>query len=109
MQSRTAKTAHYIALDGVRGLAAVSVLAFHLGRWLDAPWLAINGNLSVDTFFTLSGYALALAYTKRAKHLSMRGFILTRLIRLMPIIMLVVAISAPGANTKTPIWPNINL
>ena len=61
MQSRTANTAHYIALDGVRDLAAVSVLAFHLGRWLDAPWLAINGNLSVDTFFTLSGYALALA------------------------------------------------
>ena len=73
----------------------MSVLAFHLGRWLDAPWLCANGNLSVDTFFCLSGYVLPLAYGRKVDSLSMNGFIATRLIRLMPMIVLSVAISAP--------------
>jgi len=94
MQAQIAHTRHYTALDGLRGFAALSVLAFHLGRWLDIPWLGANGGLSVDTFFSLSGYVLALAYEKRVDSLSVIGFATARLIRVMPMIVLAVAVSA---------------
>ncbi|WP_245282215.1 acyltransferase [Rhizobium sp. LC145] len=87
-------TEHYIALDGVRGVAAISVLFFHLGRWLDLPWLATNGNLAVDTFFTLSGFVLASAYAEKMHRLSLWDFVLIRAIRLMPVIVLATVISA---------------
>ncbi|WP_407176489.1 acyltransferase family protein [Bradyrhizobium sp. STM 3562] len=95
MTTPITRTHHYTTLDGIRGFAALSVLAFHLGRWLDIPWLCANGNLSVDTFFCLSGYVLPLAYGRKIATLSMNAFIVTRLIRLMPMIVLSVAISAP--------------
>ncbi|WCS28781.1 acyltransferase (plasmid) [Methylobacterium sp. NMS14P] len=87
--------AHYAALDGIRGLSALFVLLFHTGRWLDVPWLAVNGGLSVDTFFTLSGFVLARAYKDRRDRLSNTDFLLQRLVRLMPIIALALFISAP--------------
>jgi len=65
MQAQIAHTRHYTALDGLRGFAALSVLAFHLGRWLDIPWLGANGGLSVDTFFSLSGYVVSLSLMRR--------------------------------------------
>ena len=64
MRTEITHTKHCTTLDGLRGFAALTVLGFHLGRWLDVPWLCANGNLSVDTFFCLSGYVLPLAYGK---------------------------------------------
>jgi peptidoglycan/LPS O-acetylase OafA/YrhL len=55
----------------------------------------VNGGLSVDTFFTLSGYVLARAYARRTRNMSVTEFMATRLIRLMPIILLSIVISAP--------------
>jgi peptidoglycan/LPS O-acetylase OafA/YrhL len=78
---------HLDALDGLRGLAAIAVLLFHLGRWLDAPWLAANGSLAVDLFFCLSGYVLPLAYLSRRDSLSNIDFLRLRAIRLMPLIV----------------------
>ncbi|MGU3329189.1 acyltransferase family protein [Methylobacterium mesophilicum] len=86
---------HCAALDGIRGISALSVLLFHLGRWLNAPHMAVNGGLSVDTFFTLSGYVLARAYALRLRNMSVAEFMAIRLIRLIPIIVLSILISAP--------------
>lgn len=88
-------TTHCVALDGIRGIAALSVLLFHLGRWLDIPFLAVNGGLSVDTFFTLSGYVLARAYARRTRNISVTELMALRVIRLLPIILLSIVISAP--------------
>jgi peptidoglycan/LPS O-acetylase OafA/YrhL len=85
---------HYEALDGLRGVAAVSVLLFHLGHWLNAPWLATNSHLAVDLFFCLSGFVLPVAYWKRRDTLSLLSFIRIRAIRLMPLIMLGAVVSA---------------
>ena len=93
--SPAAKVEHYAALDGIRGLSALYVLLFHTGHWLDVPWLAVNGGLSVDTFFTLSGFVLARAYKDRRDRLSNMDFLLQRLVRLMPVIALSLLISAP--------------
>lgn len=89
------RTKHYAALDGLRGFAAVSVLIYHLGHWLNAPFLATNSGLAVDLFFCLSGYVMPLAYYRHADRLSVSGFLGIRLIRLMPLIVFAILISAP--------------
>jgi len=89
------KRNHYAALDGLRGFAALSVVLFHLGHWLNAPWLATNSHLAVDFFFCLSGFVLPLAYEQRLKSsLSPLRFLRIRLIRLMPLTILATIISA---------------
>ena len=84
---------HLQMLDAMRGMAAVSVLLFHLGSWLGAPWLATNAGLSVDLFFCLSGYVLPLAYWSRRDELSDAAFLHIRAVRLMPLIALGALIS----------------
>ncbi|MCE2574198.1 acyltransferase [Komagataeibacter sp. FNDCR2] len=88
---------HYAALDGVRGFAALSVMVYHLGHWLDVPGLAVNSGLAVDLFFCLSGYVLSLSYGGRmvgAGSLSMGQFFRRRLVRLMPVIVVATLIGA---------------
>jgi peptidoglycan/LPS O-acetylase OafA/YrhL len=86
----------YIALDGLRGVAALSVVLFHIGHWLNAPNLASNSGLAVDFFFCLSGFVLPLAYEKRLQtDLSAVGFLKIRLVRLMPLIVLGTLVAAP--------------
>jgi peptidoglycan/LPS O-acetylase OafA/YrhL len=85
----------YAALDALRGFAAVSVVLFHIGNWLNCPTLAANGSLAVDLFFCLSGFVLPLAYEKRFQAgLSILQFMKLRLIRLMPLIVLGTLLSA---------------
>jgi peptidoglycan/LPS O-acetylase OafA/YrhL len=87
-------TDHYPALDGLRGVAALSVVFFHIGHWLHIPFLATNSGLAVDFFFCLSGYVLALAYAPRFEGgMSVARFLRLRLIRLMPLIVLATIIS----------------
>jgi peptidoglycan/LPS O-acetylase OafA/YrhL len=87
---------HYAALDGLRGFAALSVVLFHFGHWLHVPLLAANSHLAVDFFFCLSGFVLPLAYEKRlsTNDLSLGDFLIIRLIRLMPIILLATLVSS---------------
>jgi peptidoglycan/LPS O-acetylase OafA/YrhL len=82
------KRQYFVALDGLRGLCAVSVLLFHIGRWFDMYWLSTNSGLAVDLFFCLSGFVLPLAYTSRFGKLSLLTFMRGRLIRLSPTIVL---------------------
>lgn len=85
---------HYAALDGLRGIAAVSVLLYHIGHWFAQPWLATNAGLAVDFFFCLSGYVLSLAYRKRLDQgMSTWAFLRVRLVRLMPMIVLATLVS----------------
>jgi peptidoglycan/LPS O-acetylase OafA/YrhL len=80
---------HFAALDAVRGIAAISVILFHLGHWLAVPSLATNSGLAVDLFFCLSGYVLSLAYQERLRGgMSFAKFVQIRLIRLWPLIAL---------------------
>ena len=74
----------YETLDGLRGVAAVAVLLYHIGGWSGRPWLATHGYLAVDFFFCLSGFVLAHAYGRR--DIGWLGFMRERLIRLWPLI-----------------------
>ncbi len=84
-------------LDGLRGVAAVGVLVFHLGAWTGNNWFP-HGYLAVDFFFCLSGFVLAHAYERRDMRLS--SFVRLRLIRLWPLIALSMLLGAAYGLAK---------
>ncbi|HEY0028939.1 MAG TPA: acyltransferase [Allosphingosinicella sp.] len=75
-------------LDGLRGIAALAVVARHLpDSTLGA--LVPSSHLAVDLFFALSGFVLAHAYQARlAGPLGVPAFLRIRLIRLYPLYLL---------------------
>jgi len=80
--TRTARSPHVAALDGIRALAVAVVLAFHMGY----PW-ASGGFLGVSVFFTLSGYlitSLLLTEHRRSTRIDLGGFYRRRIGRLLP-------------------------
>jgi peptidoglycan/LPS O-acetylase OafA/YrhL len=78
-------------LDGLRALAVLAVVAYHLG----AGW-ASGGLLGVGVFFTLSGYLITdLLLAERATgRIHLRVFWLRRARRLLPGLFLMLAIVA---------------
>ena len=80
----------YEILDGLRGVAAMLVVAFHLFEtyFHMAPDQPINhGYLAVDFFFVLSGFVIGYAYDDRWDKMSLGNFFKRRLIRLHPMLM----------------------
>jgi peptidoglycan/LPS O-acetylase OafA/YrhL len=100
-QQRRRRTTHVPALDGVRAVAVVAVLAFHGGL----PG-ASGGFLGVDAFFVLSGYlitALLLAeWTRTGGRIDLAAFWGRRARRLIPALLLVVTAVAVGARALLP-------
>ncbi|NIG55771.1 acyltransferase [Chitinophaga sp. Cy-1792] len=81
---------HFEALDGLRGLAALSIVVFHLYEFLVPDYTKSpigHGYLAVDFFFCLSGFVIGYAYDERAPKLGNRLFFLNRLIRLHPMVI----------------------
>ena len=84
--------AHFEVLDGLRGTAALLVVAFHIQGitvLFDAPRLLLpHAYLAVDFFFALSGFVVGYAYDDRWGTMSTRQFLVRRLIRLHPLVVL---------------------
>ena len=91
MQHIISTKPHYEILDGLRGVAAVMVVAFHIFEAHATNHLDqfINhGYLAVDFFFVLSGFVIGYAYDDRwAKGMSTGTFFKRRLIRLQPMVI----------------------
>ncbi|WP_343610086.1 acyltransferase [Novosphingobium sp.] len=91
MESITEKR-HYLILDGLRGVASLMVIIFHLFEAYtggDAQKQIINhGYLAVDFFFVLSGFVIAYAYDDRWGRMSQWSFYKRRLIRLQPMVVM---------------------
>lgn len=78
---------HYHVLDGLRGVAAMMVIVYHIFECFDYSPLP-HGNLAVDFFFVLSGFVIGYAYDDRwKKGLTTGLFIRRRLIRLHPMVV----------------------
>ena len=90
---------HYAILDGLRGVAALLVIVYHVFEcfdWSPAP----HGYLAVDFFFVLSGFVIGYAYDDRLKkaptlsnsegegrRMTIGEFFRRRLIRLHPMVI----------------------
>jgi len=76
-----------VALTGLRGLAALWVVLYHVTGGIDLAIFNL-GWLGVDVFFILSGFVLSLVYSDRRTFDSLRGyveFLLIRLARIYPL------------------------
>ena len=82
----------YEILDGLRGVAAMIVVAYHLFETYSADpvhQILNHGYLAVDFFFVLSGFVIGYAYDDRwGKTLTLGGFFRRRLIRLHPMVVM---------------------
>lgn len=80
----------YEILDGLRGVAALMVVAFHLlETYSKGPSEQIinHGYLAVDFFFVLSGFVIGYAYDDRWGKMSIGTFFKRRLVRLHPMVV----------------------
>lgn len=90
----TTERRSFSTLDGLRGVAAASVVIYHFPS-LWAPLTAPSAYLAVDLFFLMSGFIIEHAYGgKLAAGLGTRRFLLGRLIRLYPLYLIGTAITA---------------
>lgn len=82
----------YELLDGLRGVAALMVIFYHLGEGFATSPIDQNvnhGYLAVDFFFVLSGFVIGYAYDGRwSRGMSAGGFLLRRVIRLQPMVII---------------------
>lgn len=81
----------YEILDGLRGVAAIMVVIFHICEFFAASGEqhAVNhGYLAVDFFFLLSGFVVGYAYDDRWGKMTTWSFFKRRLIRLHPLVVL---------------------
>ena len=109
---------HYKILDGLRGVAAITVVIFHTfeayaneNRFTQ---LINHGYLAVDFFFLLSGFVVAYAYDDRWGRMTQWEFYKRRLVRLQPMIVMGSVIGAAlfyfqkGSEfplvAATPVW-----
>jgi len=78
------------SLEGMRALAVVVVLLFHL----DIPGTR-GGYLGIELFFVISGYIITrnILFDQRAGRFSLRGFYVRRIRRLLPALLVTVLLT----------------
>ena len=92
---------HYALLDGLRGVAALLVVWYHIFEGYQFAGgkpiidFANHGYLAVDFFFILSGFVVGYAYDSRwGETLTLGGFFKRRIIRLHPMVIMGAVIGA---------------
>ena len=82
----SSSTRYIHSVDGLRAVAVLAVLLYHLG----IDWIP-GGFLGVDLFFVISGYVitgLILDSIDRSGTFDLRAFYLSRIRRLLPALVL---------------------
>ncbi|MDR1739082.1 MAG: acyltransferase [Candidatus Symbiothrix sp.] len=114
---------HYEILDGLRGVAAIAVLGYHVLEAYSIPAcsdgscyfpILNHAYLAVDFFFVLSGFVIGYAYDDRWATMSVGKFLKRRIIRLHPMVVFGTVLGAAlfyfGASEMfplikdTPLW-----
>lgn len=108
----TSRREHFVLLDGLRGVAAIMVVLFHLFEPFSGsnPQFQIinHGYLAVDFFFMLSGFVIAYAYDGRWGTMGLGDFVLRRLIRLQPMVVLGSLFGALLSTMQgSPVFPKV--
>lgn len=90
---------HYELLDGLRGIAAILVVFYHIFEGFSFAEVVNHagsgiittlnhGHIAVDFFFILSGFVISYAYDDRWTKIGIRQFFKRRLIRLHPMVVM---------------------
>lgn len=90
---------HYALLDGLRGVAALLVVIYHIfegfsfaeatdGAGSGLITTLNHGHIAVDFFFILSGFVISYAYDDRWSKMRLGSFFKRRLIRLHPMLVM---------------------
>lgn len=115
---------HYALLDGMRGVAALLVVIYHIfegfafaettnGEGSGLITTLNHGHIAVDFFFILSGFVISYAYDERWQTMSLGAFFKRRLIRLHPMLVMgtligvvsfLVGGSEQWSGAVTPFW-----
>ena len=77
-------------LDGLRGVAALIVVAYHLTECYPEGYTSkffAHGYLAVDFFFALSGFVMGYAYDDRWNKMNIQDFFKRRITRLHPLVV----------------------
>src|ERR1700710_1977800 len=88
-------SAHLMGLDGLRAIAVVAVVAFHV-----LPTIVPGGGLGVDIFFVISGFLITgLLFSERVERgrIRLRGFWARRARRLLPALGILVIVCCSAA------------
>lgn len=88
---------HFELLDGLRGVAALMVICYHVFEGFATSPVDQHfnhGYLAVDFFFILSGFVIGYAYDDRWGTMSVKDFFKRRLVRLHPMVVLGVLLGA---------------
>src|SRR5580704_9389149 len=110
LQDRGKTFGYEPALDGIRAVAVLLVMAGHLG-------LVYAGGLGVDIFFVLSGYlitAILVVEFRANGRVSLRKFYARRALRILPAVILLllllnifVAMTQPRDHAETFRWDSM--
>lgn len=111
---------HYQILDGLRGIAAMIVVLYHIFEVHSGgdhiKQIINHGYLAVDFFFFLSGYVISYAYDDRWNYMTLGHFFKRRAIRLAPMLVVGSIIGALlfyfqaspdlgwGGISEVPVW-----
>ncbi len=106
-----AKSAYYIALDGLRAIAVIMVFFQHYGA--GKAFLFGWGWTGVDIFFVLSGFLITgILYDSQQKPHRYRDFYIRRTLRIFPLyyfVWIVILLMTPFAlwqwNWRWALWP----
>lgn len=113
------QAARFLMIDGLRGVAALAVVCYHLrlavdeaarGPWLwdGLRWVINRGFLGVDVFFVLSGFVIAYSTRTGPHNLSFLGrFALRRSIRLDPPYWVAIALEVLLVTLTIRLFPSL--
>lgn len=91
MTGNLASKPRFEILDGLRGVAAIIVVVYHLFETYSAgpcQQIVNHGYLAVDFFFILSGFVIGYAYDDRWGRMTTWDFFKRRLVRLQPMVVM---------------------
>ena len=101
-QSPAQRTEYFPAIDGLRTVAVLVVLAFHLGAWPPA------GFVGVDVFFVISGFVVASAAAAQRSPTAGRflmAFYARRVLRIVPALLACLLVTFAAMILLVPIAP----
>ncbi|MCB2057920.1 MAG: acyltransferase [Novosphingobium sp.] len=85
-------------LDGLRGIAALAIMLFHLAAVFHTSGPFVRGYLFVDLFFLLSGFVLAVSTERKlASGIGALEFAASRFVRLWPLVAVGVGVAVVRA------------